>query len=142
MKKERQRGFTFFEILLVVAISTAITATGIVGLSRLQAIFKLKGAADTIRGQLQLGRELAIANKDQVNYQIKLNSGIVILTGGNNEIARYQTPLGISYTPSTFTYGFTVLTGTLSGCALPCHIVLTSGADSETITVFENGITN
>lgn len=136
------RGFTFFEILLVIAIATAITATGVVGLSRLQTIFKLRGAADETRSQLQLGRELAIANKDQVNYQLTLTPGILILRGGVTEIARFQTPSGVNYAPSSFTWGFTPLTGSLTGCSLPCQLTLSSGDESEIVTIQANGIIN
>ncbi|MBI1872147.1 hypothetical protein HYS10_01880 [Candidatus Collierbacteria bacterium] len=126
----------------MIAIATSITAAGIVGLSRLQTIFKLRPAADEVRSQLQLGRELAIANKDQVNYQINLASGILILRGGVTEIARFQTPAGVNYAPSTLTWGFTPLTGSLTGCSLPCQLTLSSGDESEIVTIQANGIIN
>ncbi len=136
------KGFTFIELVLVVAITVAITASGIVGLSQLQAIFKLRSSGDEIRSQLQYGRELAIANKDQLSYQISLVSGVVILRSNLGEITRFQSPAGITYSPSSFTWGFTPLTGQLTGCALPCQLTLTSIGNTELVIFQQNGIVN
>lgn len=136
------KGLTFIEILLVVALTVAISAGGIAGLSQLQAVFKLRGAADEIRAALQLGRELAIANKDQETYQVGLASGIVILRSNAGEIVRYLSPEGITYSPPAFTWGFAPLTGELTGCALPCQLTLTSGGNTELVIFQTNGIVN
>lgn len=136
------KGLTFIEVLLVVALTVAISAGGIAGLSQLQAVFKLRGAADEIRAALQLGRELAIANKDQETYQISLASGIVILRSNAGEIVRYLSPSGITYSPSAFSWGFTPLTGELTGCALPCQLTLTSVGNTELVIFQTNGIVN
>lgn len=141
-KERRSAGFTFIELVLVVVITVAITAAGVVGLSQLQAIFKLRSAGDEIRSQLQYGRELAIANKDQLSYQISLVSGIVTLRSNQGEIARFQSPAGISYSPSSFTWGFSPLTGQLIGCALPCQLTLTSADNVEMVIFQQNGIVN
>ncbi len=136
------KGFTFFEILLVIAIGSAITAIGIIGLSQLQTIFKLRSSGDEVRSMLQLGRELAIANKGQVAYTLALSAAVFSLSGGGIEVARFQPPAGITYQPTTFSWGFTPLTGTLIGCTLPCSLVLTSGGETEAIIVSTNGIIN
>jgi len=130
------------EMILMIAISAAIAAMGIVGLSQLQAVFKLRSAGDEIRSRLQLGRELAIANKDQVSYSITLTSGVVTLRSNSGEISRFQTPGGITYSPNVFTWNFTPSTGMLTGCTLPCQLSLTSGGNTELVIFNENGIVN
>jgi len=136
------KGFTFLEVVLVVAITVAVTAAGVAGLSQLQAVFKLRSAGDEIRSQLQYGRELAIANKDQLSYEISLVSGIVILRSNLGEIARFQSPAGITYSPSSFNWGFTPLTGQLTGCVLSCQLTLTSTGNTELVIFQQNGIVN
>ncbi len=139
---EKQSGMTFIEILLVMGIALVISVGGISGLSQLQAVFKLRGAADEIRAALQLGRELARANKDQESYLISLASGIFVLRSNAGEIIRYQSPEGITYSPASFTWGFTPLTGQLSGCQLPCELSLSSGGNTELVIFQANGIVN
>lgn len=136
------RGLTYIEIVMVIAISAAIAATGIVGLSELQAVFKLRSASDEIRSRLQLGRELAIANKDQVSYSVSLTSGVFVLRSNLGEISRFQSPAGITYIPATFTWNFTPSSGLLTGCTLPCQLTLTSGGSTELVIFHENGIVN
>lgn len=137
-----QEGLTLIEILLVTALTVAISAGGIAGLSQLQSVFKLRGAADEIRAQLQLGRELASANKDQETYQISLVSGIVVLRSLAGEIGRYLSPDGITYSPSSFAWGFAPLSGLLTGCPLPCQLTLTAGENTELVIFQANGIVN
>ena len=136
------RGMTLLEVLVVIALVITMTATGAVALSELQAIFKLRSTADEIRSMLQLGRELAVANKDLVAYTISLSGGLTVLQAGSNELVRYLAPAGITFSPSTFTYGFTPLTGQLTGCALPCGETLEYGNNSELVTIQANGIVN
>ena len=133
---------TFIEILLVTTIAIMITVGGVSGLSQLQAVFKLREAADEIRAALQLGRELAIANKDQQVYQVDLNSGIMTLRSNAGEIIRYLGPEGITYSPASFNWGFTPLTGQLTGCVLPCQLTLSSGGNMELVLFQANGIVN
>lgn len=133
---------TFIEILLVMTIAILIAAGGVSGLSQLQAVFKLRGAADEIRAALQLGRESAIANKDQETYQISLASGVVILRSTAGEIVRYLGPEGITYSPASFNWGFAPLTGQLTGCPLPCQLTLTSSGNTELVIFQTNGIVN
>lgn len=133
---------TFIEILLVMTVAILIAAGGISGLSQLQAVFKLRGAADEIRAALQLGRESAIANKDQETYQISLDSGVVILRSTAGEIVRYLGPEGITYSPASFNWGFAPLTGQLTDCVLPCQLTLTSGENIELVIFQTNGIVN
>lgn len=136
------RGMTFIEILLVMGITVLIAAGGVSGLSQLQAVFKLRGAADEIRAALQLGRELAKANKDQETYRIILASGVVVLRSNAGEIVRYLSPEGIAYSPSAFTWGFAPLTGQLTGCQLPCQLSMTSSGNAELVVFQTNGIVN
>ena len=138
----RKLGMSFIEILLVVTITAAISAMGIVGLSQLSTVFKLRAAADEIRSQMQLGRELAAANRDQLAYQINLTSGVVVLRTNVSEIARFLIPAGVTVSPSNFTWGFTSLTGQLTGCPLPCTISLTGSGNTETVIFQANGIVN
>lgn len=135
-------GLTFIEILLVITITAAIAGVGVVGLSQLQSVFKLRSAADVVRGQLQYGRELAIANKDQLSYEISLSSGTVILRSNAGEIDRFQSPAGVVYSPAAFTWGFMPLTGLLTGCALPCQLTLTIGDNTELVIFQANGLVN
>ncbi len=137
-----KKGLSLIELLLVLAIVSVITAAGVVGLSQLQAIFKLRSAADEIRGQLQYGRELAIPNKDQLIYQISLSSGTVILKSNNGEITRFQSPAGVTYSPASFTWGFSPITGLLTGCTLPCTLSLTSSGNTELVIFQANGLVN
>lgn len=133
---------TFIEILLVMTVAILIAMGGVSGLSQLQAVFKLREASDEIRAALQLGRESAIANKDQETYQISLASGVIILRSTVGEIVRYLSPGGITYSPATFNWGFAPLTGQLTGCPLPCQLTLTLGGSTELVIFQTNGIVN
>lgn len=136
------KGMTFIEIMIVIALITGISAGGVLGLSQLQTIFKLRGAADEIRSALQLGRELTLAKKDQETYQISLSSDVIILRSNSQEIVRYLTPSGIIFTPSSFTWGYAPLTGLLTGCTLPCQLTMTANDNVEAVIVHENGLVN
>lgn len=143
MKVQRlSRGFTIFEMLLVISITTAITAAGIIGLSQLQAIFRIRAAADEIRSLLQYGRELAIANRNQASYSVSFSSGVAVLTENQRELNRFISPTGIIYEPTTFSWSFTPLTGKIIGCSQPCQLTLTSTDNTEIILIQENGIVN
>lgn len=136
------KGLTFIDIVMVVGITSIIVSAGIVGLTQLQSVFKLRSSGDEIRSLLQLGRELAVANKDQQNYSVSLNSGIVILRSDSGEISRYQSPGGIIYNPISFNWSFAPLTGLPVECTLPCQLTLTSGDNTEIIIFQKNGIVN
>lgn len=135
------KGFTLFEIMLVITMSVAITAIGIVSLSRLYKIFTLKSASDEIRSQLQYGRELAIAQKNMATYSVSLSGGIISLNKDSVEVSRYQIPSGVSPNPVSFVWTFESGTGSVSSC-VSCSLTLTSVGLSEVITIQSNGIIN
>lgn len=134
-------GFTLFEILLVVVIGLVISGIGVIGLASLQTVFRVRSSADEIRSLVQFGRELAIANKDQVSYGVYLTGNIVKLSAGPNEISRFQVPGGVVLSPSSFSWQFTPLTGVISSCS-PCQLSLSSGSTQEVINVQDNGLVN
>ena len=134
------KGMTLLEVLLVIALTAIIVVTGVFGYGAMQTSLSLRSAGDEIRSQLQLGRELAIANMNGVAYRIKSSGGVVILFGGDREIKRFQMPVGISSSPSVFDWGFSSVTGSLIGCSLPCTIGLSARGGSELITIRANGI--
>lgn len=136
------KGLTFIDIIIVVGITSIIVSAGVVGLTQLQSVFKLRSSGDEIRSLLQLGRELAVANKDQQSYSVSLNSGTVILRSGSGEISRYQSPAGIVYNPASFSWSFAPLSGLPSECSLPCQLTLTFGDNTEIIFFQKNGIVN
>lgn len=140
--KRGMRGMTLLEVLLVIALTAAISVTGVMGLSQLTAIFRLRSAGDEIRALLQYGRELATANKNQVAYSLVFSSGVVSLTGGGTEVGRFQPPAEIIFAPASFSWGFTPLSGALTGCALPCQLTLSNVGNSEIITIQANGVIN
>lgn len=133
-------GMTLLELLLVIGLATAVLAAGSVSWSQLSIIFRLRSAGDEIRGLLQYGRELAKANKNQASYSLSFASGVMILSGSGVEVGRYQSPAGIIFSPAMFNWGFSPLSGQLTGCPLPCQLTLTGGDNSEVITIQSNGI--
>ncbi len=133
-------GMTLFETLLVLTITILVTVSGVIGLSALQSLFQLRSTGDEIRAQLQYGRELAIANKGGAQYRIGYSSGSVILSANGSDVSRFQVPGVISFSPSTFDWGFAPVTGELTGCSLPCTLGLTMRGNSEIIIVRSNGI--
>ena len=133
-------GMTLIETLLVIAITTVITVSAGFGLAVMQSQFQLRSSGDEIRSQLQYGRELAIANGNYIEYTIRNEGNSVILLGGGAEIARYQVPERISFSPAAFSWGFAPVTGLLTGCSLPCTLGLTLRGNSEIIIVRSNGI--
>lgn len=134
-------GFTLFEVVLVLAIGISITAIGIVSLSRLQKMFQLRSSADEIRSQIQYGRELAIANKNNSVYSISLSGTVVSLKAGGKEITRYQFPQGITATPPSFNFIFSANTGTIGTCS-SCQLTLFATGATEIINIQSNGIVN
>lgn len=135
------KGFTLFEVVIVMTIVIVISAVGIVNLSRLQNVFRLKSSADQIKAQIQLGRELAIANKNGAIYNINLSSNIFKLQADGKEMDRYQIPAGIVMTPTSINWNFTSVSGELSSCS-SCQITLTLGNQTEIINIHANGIVN
>lgn len=134
-------GFTLFEIAIVFVIGIAITTAGIITLSRLQSLFRLRTAADEMRSQIQYGRELAIANKDQSLYGIVLSGNIFRLTADGEDISRYQIPSSIIVSPTSMLWNFAPVTGVVQSCS-PCQIELTRGGLLESIIIQSNGIVN
>lgn len=132
-------GFTLFEIMLVMFLTVAITVIGVVSLSRLQVLFMLRSSADEIKSQLQYGRQLAIANKDNATYNYSLSGSLFRLTANGVEVSRYKIPEKLSVEPVTFSMNFTPLTGLVASCA-PCQITLSSGDQVEIINIQANGI--
>lgn len=135
------KGFTFFELLLVMVLGAAITALGVVSLYRLQTIFGVRSSADEMRSQFQYGRELSIANKNRAIYSISLSQRILRLLADGKEIERFQIPAGIGVSPTSFVWTFTPVTGVIPMCS-PCQITLTSGSSIELINISANGIIN
>lgn len=131
---------TLFEIMLVIGITGLITVAAILGLGTLQSSFRVRSAADEIRAQLELGRELAIANQDQASYRIGNQEGVVILYADNVELSRFIPPQGLTFSPETFEWGFTPITGELTGCTLPCSLTLSSGGSTELINIHASGV--
>lgn len=136
-----QSGFTLFELLLVFTLAIVITTIGVVNLSRLQNTFRLRSSADEIKAMLQLGRELAISNKNQAIYNISISGGIVALQGDGKVVSRDQIPVGVSVTPSSLNWNFTPMTGGLASCS-PCSITLFIGSQIEIINIQDNGLVN
>ena len=134
-------GFTLFELLIVMTIVVVVTSVGIVNLYRLQNVFRLRSSADEIKAQIQYGRELAIANKKYLTYNVNLSGLIFKLQANNKEISRYQIPKGIVITPLSLDWNFTPVTGDLPSCN-SCQIILTQGNQSEVINIQSNGIVN
>lgn len=134
-------GFTLLELLLVFAIIVTVTAAGVVGLSQITAIFRLRAAADETRALFQLGRELTLARQDQTTYQLALDPNLIQLkTIAGTEIARYAPPTGVVYTTPNNLWSFTPVSGLVSGCTLPCQIQLSLGGNTETINLYANGL--
>ena len=134
-------GFSLFELLLVLTLAMIITTVGVVNLSRLQNTFRLRSSADEIIAMLQLGRELAVSNKNQAIYNISISGGVVSLQGGGKVISRYQIPIGVGVTPESINWSFTPITGGLASC-LSCSINLFIGSQTENIIVLNNGLVN
>ncbi len=137
----RQAGFTLYEVLIVMTIVVLVSTVGIVNLSKLQNVFRIRSSADEIKALIQYGRELAIGNKNRAIYNINLSGNIFKLQADGKEMSRYQIPSGVVLTPASLNWNFTPVTGALTSCP-SCEIVLTSGGSSETINIQANGIVN
>lgn len=139
--RSRPKGFTLFELLLVFTLAIVITTIGVVSLSRLQNTFRLRSSADEVKAMLQLGRELAISNKNQTKYNISISGRIVALQSPKEVISRYQIPFGVSISPPSLNWEYTPLTGGLVACS-SCLITLSAGSQIEIINIQENGLVN
>jgi Tfp pilus assembly protein FimT len=125
--------------MMVMALVTLVSAIGLVNLSRLQNVFRLRSSADEIKAQIQYGRELAIGNKDRAIYNVNLSGTIFRLQADGKEISRFQIPAGVALTPASINWNFTPITGELTACS-SCQIVLVAGEATETINIQANGI--
>ncbi len=137
--KKIQSGFTLLEVMVVMFLTVTITVVGIVSLSRLQVLFQLRTSADEVKAQLQYGRQLAIANKGNAVYNYSLSGSLFRLTSSGVEVSRYQLPGNLTVTPTSFSMNFTPLTGLITSCS-PCQLTLTSGDQSEIVSIQANGI--
>lgn len=137
----KRLGFTLIELVVVLAVVSIVTTIGMINLSRLQKIFKLRSAADEITAQIQYGRELAVANKNGAVYDVNLSGSVVKLSADGAEFSRYQIPQGVSVNPISFDWNFTPITGLLSTCS-PCRITLSAGDVLEIINIQANGLVN
>lgn len=134
-----RNGFTFFEMVVVMAIVSTLIVVSTIGISQMQSIFRLRSAADEMRALLQLGREYSLSNKDSATYGVTQSNNIFKLLKNNAELSRYQIPKGVNVFPSDFLWDFDRLSGFLSGCS-PCQITLTSLGNNEVININENGM--
>jgi Tfp pilus assembly protein FimT len=77
------RGFTFFEVMLVLLLSVGTALIALPSLSRTQQIYKLSGAANAVRTQLSHARIQAISRNidhrirvvDSTSYVLERRSG-------------------------------------------------------------------
>lgn len=141
MRTQPHFGFTIFELIIVLFLTGVVTVLGIISLTRLQALFKLRTAADEITAQIQFGREAAIANKGNAIYSFSFSGSIFRLTADSKEISRYTLPDNVVVSPPTITMNFTPITGAIPTCS-PCQITLAVSGLSEVINIQSNGIVN
>lgn len=91
------KGFTFIELMVVVAISAILIAIAIAGLRYFQFSTTLKSEANKIISAVRLAQNKALASENDQNYGIYFNTAEkkYILFGGNSYIA--DSPLNITY---------------------------------------------
>jgi len=143
IKKETNHGFTLLEIVLVTTMIAVISVSGTLSLNYLQGLFKARAVSDEIRALLQQAREMSQSNTNYSSYKVVLNNNIFTLqNAASTEITRYQPPVGITLSPSAFTWSFSAGIGQVSGCTLPCQLTITSSKATETITIKNSGIIN
>lgn len=137
------RGFTFLEIILVFGLISLLTVIGTVNLNQLQSIFKARSTADEVRSMLQLARQLSLNNNNQTTYQVSLSGDIITLTSAAGiEINRYQPPSGVTFSPSSFTWRFEPITGSVTGCVSPCQLNITFGPATQSVIINTSGVIN
>lgn len=139
--RDKSRGFSLFEIILVMGISVTIAVIGAINLAHLQTVFRLRSVAEELKSAIQYGRELAISNKNQEIYSISMSASAMSLLANGKEFNRFQIPVKITVNPPVFSWNYTAFTGEIASCA-PCNITLSSQGEVELITVQANGIVN
>jgi len=136
----QNKGFTLLEMVVVLAIMMTIISLGGIGLKAVQDEGRVRAVSDETRNLLKWARELSLANKSSVNYQMRLESGMMVVeaVGGGGK-KWYQVERGVEILPESLEWGFAPITGEATGCSV-CEITIMAGRVQETILIGEGGI--
>lgn len=146
----KPRGFTLFEILVVVAIVGALGAIITASFSRYTRAQAVAGVATTITTALEDARSRTLSSKNASQYGVHLEGGSVILFRGDTYSAgsadNETTPVDprVTITPSLNGGGTDIVFERLSGETLDYGTVAVSiagdASSAETIIIDRTGL--
>lgn len=94
MRLNERSGFTFLELITVVAILAILAVLGGPNFMAWRDAARLRGAINTLRGDLQMAKSLAI--KQNVVVRVQFSSpGYTIATAGGTVLKTRQMPAGV-----------------------------------------------
>jgi prepilin-type N-terminal cleavage/methylation domain-containing protein len=132
-----QRGFTQIEVLVVLAVSTAIAATALPAMTSLGATLRLAASVRTLTETLRETRARALADGDALDALFDPTTGTWRVQTATGALRRQETlpaPLRFTALPATSRIRFSA-----TGTAENGTIVVGSGALSRRIIVNQRG---
>ena len=94
MKLNERSGFTFVELMTVIAIVAIVAIVGGPNFMKWKDAAKLRSAINTLRGDLQMAKSLAIKQNVIVRVQFS-SSGYTIATASGAVLKTRQMPAGV-----------------------------------------------
>ena len=94
MKGNGRSGFTFLELITVIAILAVLAIVGGPSVMAWRNAATLRGAVNTLRGDLQMAKSLAIKQNVIVRAQFS-SGGYTIVTAGGTVLKIRQLPAGV-----------------------------------------------
>ena len=150
IKKMNCGGFTLIEVLVVIAISTILTAVSIAGLREFSNKSGHKTAAHTVLGALEEAHARTLSSEGDIAYGVHFETNMVVVfegtsyTAGDPDNDEHPLPSRTSITNISIGGGSEIYFERLSGDASPSGtitVALTSNpATSKTITIYSSGL--
>ena len=140
--KRAKLGFTFFELIIVVAIIGTLAALSMPFVSAFQTRNDLDVAANTLAQTTRRAQSLAMATDLDSQWGVKITNQDIVLFKGASYVARdpsYDEAYSISsniLVSTTTEVVFLKFSGTTAGGT----INLANGNDTRTVTINEKGI--
>jgi prepilin-type N-terminal cleavage/methylation domain-containing protein len=94
MSFKKESGFTIFELMMVISIIAILSALTIPNMIGWQNASKLRSAVNSLRGDLQMARSLAIKQNVVVKTQFAANNYVIAVVGGQ-VLKRQKLPAGV-----------------------------------------------
>ena len=137
-KKNRQSGFTFIELILIIVIMGALSAVAVSKFSR--DAFDVAAASGELVQAIRYAQEKSMSNSGATNYQVAISgSGYTVSQGGASIPNPADGSAAYTKTWADITLG---TTATIifdaygnPGIGAPMTITVSKGSDSDTVTV-------